>query len=275
MKTIPETQHPAMLYLPVTLANGRRALNYKLRDYFDGIFRAEESGEEFPVNLAHVYTIGYSRKDNALAALRKNFIEGTDFQVSLKVKENSEGGRPEEVYMLTTTCTEYFTVRANREVFEVYVNCRKAIKNIMRGALPDFSDPVAAARAWADAEEGKRLALAQANESAARLELARPKIEFAEAVALAANTLSMAEAAKWLKIKGMGRNLLCERLRTDGIFTKRNEPLQQYMSAGYFEVKAQTFAAGAKGQRVGCTPRVTTKGIEWLQKRLKKQPQNI
>ena len=38
-------------------------------------------------------------------------------------------------------------------------------------ALPDFSDPVAAARAWADAEEQKQKALAEA-------EAARPAVEF-------------------------------------------------------------------------------------------------
>lgn len=259
----------------ITLANGDMTAPDKLRHYFDTVFAAEDGGEEFAVNLEHIWRVGYSRKDVAVRALITQFTEGIDFEVSRTIAVNPEGGRPAEVYRLTTSCAEFLAVRSNRDVFEVYRNCRKAIKNILRGALPDFSDPVAAARAWADAEEGKRLALAQANESAARLELARPKIEFADAVALAANTLSMAEAAKWLKIKGMGRNLLCERLRTDGIFSKKNEPKQQYLTAGYFEVKAQTFAAGTKEQRVGCTPRVTTKGIQWLQKRLKKQSENI
>ena len=261
--------------LSITLADGRIAQSAKLREYFDGIFRAEESGEAFPMDLAHVWPIGYSRNDNAVAALRKSFLEGVDFVSVLNIKEREIGGTTEEVYHLTTSCAEYFAVRANREVFDVYRQCRQAVKNILRGAMPDFSDPVAGARAWADAKEAELKALAVANESAARLELARPKIEFAEAVALAANTLSMGEAAKWLKIKGMGRNILCERLRADGIFSKKNEPKQQYLAAGYFEVKAQTFAAGAKEQRVGCTPRVTPKGIQWLQKRLKQQPENI
>lgn len=259
----------------ITLADGRVTQSAKLREYFDGIFRAEESGEEFPVELAHVWPIGYSRKDNAVAALRKSFVEGVDYVSVLNVKEREIGAVIEEVFTLSVSCAEYFAVRANREVFEVYRQCRQAVKNILRGSLPDFTDPVASARAWADAEEGKRKALAAANASAAQLEQARPKIEFADAVALAANTLSMGEAAKWLKIKGMGRNILCERLRADGIFGKKNEPMQQYLTAGYFEVKAQTFAAGTKEQRVGCTPRVTSKGIQWLQKRLKKQSENI
>lgn len=259
----------------ITLANGDVTAPDKLRHYFDTVFASEDSGEEFPVNLEHIWRIGYTRKDNAVAALRKSFLEGVDFASFLRIKEREIGGTTEEVFMLTTSCAEYFAVRANREVFDVYVNCRKAVKNIIRGTLPDFSDPVAGARAWADAKEAELKALAQANHAAAELQQARPKIEFAEAVATAANTLSMGEAAKWLKIKGMGRNLLCERLRNDGIFSRKNEPKQQYLDAGYFEVKAQTFAAGSKEQRVGCTPRVTSKGVEWLQKRLKKPVENI
>ena len=259
----------------ITLANGHPAKAEKLQRYFEGIFSAEDSGEQFPVELEFVWPIGYAAKEGAVKALRNKFIQGIDFQVSVHLAENSEGGRPAEQYRLTSSCAEYLAVRANREVFDVYRNCRKAVKNILRGNMPDFSDPVAAARAWADAEEGKRKALAEASVSAAQLEQARPKIEFAEAVALAANTLSMSEAAKWLKIKDFGRTKLCAYLRAEGIFSKKNEPKQHHIDEGRFDVKAQAFAAGSKEQRIGCTPRVTPKGIEWLQKRLKKQAENI
>lgn len=253
----------------ITLADGRTAQSDKLREYFDGIFRAEESGTPFPVELSHVWPIGYSRKDNAVAALRKNFIEGVDYVSFLNVKEREVGAAVEGVYHLTTSCAEYFTVRANREVFEVYRNCRVAVKNILRGSLPDFSDPVAAARAWADAEEGKKLALAQAGQAVAQLELARPKIEFADAVAIAANSVPMSAAAKHLKLPGIGRNKLFQMLRADKVLQANNEPYQQHVDAGLFEVQTQHFKAGQKEERIAGTTRVTGKGLQWLAKRYK------
>ncbi|GAB2866298.1 phage antirepressor KilAC domain-containing protein [Hymenobacter ruber] len=260
----------------ITLANGDVTAPDKLRHYFDTVFAAEDSGEEFPVTMSGgIWRIGYTRKDNAVAALRKTFVEGVDYQVSLKVQENPEGGRPEEEYSLTTSCAEYFAVRANREVFEVYVNCRKAIKNILRGNMPDFSDPVAAARAWADAEEGKRKALAEASVSAAQLEQARPKIEFAEAVAIAANSVPMSAAAKYLKLPGVGRNKLFRMLRADRILQANNEPYQSQIDAGHFEVEPQHYKAGEKGERIAGTTRVTGKGLQYLQKRYKKPVGNI
>lgn len=255
--------------LQITLADGRLAQSDKLREYFDGIFRAEDSGTSFPVDLSHVWPIGYTRKDNAVAALRKSFIEGVDYVVSLNVKENPEGGRPEELYQLTTGCAEYFAVRANRAVFDVYIQCRQAVRNILRGALPDFSDPIASARAWADAKEAEMKAIAAASETAAALEQARPKIEFADAVAIAANSVPMSAAAKHLKLPGIGRNKLFRMLRADKVLQANNEPYQQHVDAGLFEVQTQHYKAGEKGERLAGTTRVTGKGLQWLTKRYK------
>lgn len=251
--------------LQITLADGRLAHTNKLRDYFEAIFRAEDSGELYPVDLVHIWPVGYSRKDNAVAALRAKFEEGTDYQVSLKIQEKSEAGRPEEVYSLTTSCAEWFAVRANRAVFEVYRACRQAVRAALQLVPKDLPS---ALRLAADLAEQKAVLTHQLAE-------ARPAIEFAQQVSVSANTLSMSEAAKWLKIKGFGRTKLCAWLRAQGVFSRKNEPKQRYINEGHFEVKAQTFAAGTKEQRVSCTPRVTGEGILWIQKRLKKQAENI
>jgi anti-repressor protein len=261
--------------LQITLANGSVTAPEKLRHYFDTVFAAEDSGQEYPVNLSDVWRIGYAAKAGAVKALQKGFVEGVDFEVFSQMDENPLGGRPEEVYKLTTSCAEYLAVRSNREVFDVYRNCRRAVKNILRGTLPDFSDPIAAARAWADAEEGKKLALARANESAAKLELARPKIEFADAVAVAANSVPMSTAAKYLKLPGIGRNKLFRMLRADKILRANNEPYQQHVDAGYFEVEPQHYKAGEKGERITGTTRVTGRGLAWLQKKYKQPAENI
>ena len=255
--------------LQITLANGSVTAPEKLRHYFDTVFAAEDSGQEYPVNLSDVWRIGYAAKAGAVKALHKGFVEGVDFEVFRQLDENPQNGRPEDVYLLTTSCAEYLAVRANREVFDVYRQCRQAVKNILRGAMPDFSNPVAAARAWADAEEGKQLALAQATQAVAQLEQARPKIEFADAVAVAANSVPMSAAAKYLKLPGIGRNKLFRMLRADKVLRTNNEPYQQHIDAGYFEVEPQHYKAGEKGERIVGTTRVTGRGLAWLQKKYK------
>jgi phage antirepressor YoqD-like protein len=257
--------------LQITLADGRPAQSDKIHDYFAGIFRAEEAGDAFPVELGHVWPIAYTRKDSAVDALRKNFVEDVDFQLFRQLPENSTG-RPTEEYRLSVSCAEFLVVRANRAVFDVYRQCRQAVKNLLRGPLPDFSDPAASAEAWALEYRAKQKALAEVSQANALLAAAKPKIEFADAVALAANTVSMSQAAKLLKLPGVGRNKLFAMLRKDDVFQDNNEPHQKYINEGLFELEAQPYKAGVNGQkgpRLGITTRVTGRGVEWLQKRYK------
>lgn len=245
--------------LQITLADGRTAQSDKLRDYFTGIFRAEESGEEFPVNLTHVWGISYATKGAAVKALRKRFVEGIDFTSFIQTVKRETGASTEEVYQLTVSCAEYFAVRANRVVFEVYRACRKAIRSLVAATVPQ--DFASALRLAADLEEQKaRLQLQIAQDA--------PKVDFANKVAVSINSLSFAAAAKWLKIQGLdGQNKLIRRLKQDKILMPSREPYQQYLNAGYFEVEPQTYEAGEKGRRLAGTTRVTPKGLQWLAKR--------
>ena len=100
----------------IALVDGRLSNSGKMRDYFNGIFKAEESGEEFPVKLAHVWPIGYGRKDAAVRALTTKFVQGIDYQSVLIFKEREIGVVTEEIFTLIVSCVEYFAVRVNREV---------------------------------------------------------------------------------------------------------------------------------------------------------------
>lgn len=242
----------------ISLATGVTTTPDKLKAYFDQVFAAEDSGDEHPVNLAHIWPIGYTRKDNAVAALRKNFVEGVDFVSFLKVQEREVGATTAEEYHLSTSCAEYFAVRANREVFEVYRNCRKALRQVLN--VPKTYKQ--ALVALLDEVERREQLEAQAALNA-------PKIEFADAVAVAANAIPMSAAAKYLKLPGVGRNKLFRMLRADKVVNARNEPYQQHIDAGYFEVEPQTYEAGQKGKRITGTTRVTGRGLQWLQKKYK------
>ena len=59
--------------------------NEELKNYFKKVFELEKSGEAFPVNLEEVWMLVYSRKDPALRALKQDFMQDIDYQVSTEM----------------------------------------------------------------------------------------------------------------------------------------------------------------------------------------------
>ena len=128
--------------------------------------------------------------------------------------------------------------------------------------LPNFSDPVASARAWADAMEAKQKALLELKE-------AQPKIEFAEAIQASNKSISVSTFAKILKQNGIdtGERRLYEYLRKHGYLcssTKQyNLPRQLYMERGYFEVDTKVFKT-PWATKYTHIPKITPKGQEYF-----------
>ena len=128
--------------------------------------------------------------------------------------------------------------------------------------LPNFNDPVASARAWADAMEAKQKALLELKE-------AQPKIEFAEAIQASNESISVSTFAKILKQNGIdtGERRLYEYLRNHGYLcssTKQhNLPRQLYMEKGYFEVDTKVFKTPWTTKYTHL-PKITPKGPEYF-----------
>ena len=124
-------------------------------------------------------------------------MQDVDFQVSLISLKNYTGGRPTENFVLSVPCLEYLIVRANREVFEVYRQCRKAIRTLLNPPVPIPTLPTTFKQALqallGEVEKNEVLE----NE----LLKARPKVLFFDTVATAVNAVPMALAAKVLKEK--------------------------------------------------------------------------
>ena len=122
-------------------------------------------------------------------------------------------------------------------------------------ALPDFSNPVAAARAWADAKESEqRLGCA--------LALAAPKVDFVDRF-VAANSGSMGfrEVCKLLRANEdrFREFLLSERVMYH--LGGRLTPLAQHMDAGRFEVKA---GHSRHSDHAYTQAKFTAKGVNWI-----------
>lgn len=96
--------------------------------YFRGVLALDQQDKVFSVNLDDVWQLAYSRKDNAVRALKANFMENVDY-IAIQKSENSSlpqnaeqdwGGNNKVDYYITSACLEYFVARKVRPVFEVY-----------------------------------------------------------------------------------------------------------------------------------------------------------
>lgn len=106
--------------------------------------------------------------------------------------------------------------------------------------LPDFNDPVAAARAWADEKEQNIKLTEQAK-------LDAPKVEYADAMFGSQDAKDMNEVAKTLAVKGFCRNKIFALLREKKILmsgARKNEPYQAYVERGWFKVEQVPYNRG-------------------------------
>ena len=129
----------------------KQSSDSEIKAYFIQVLNLSRSKEEFPVNLDEVWPLVIKCRADALRALSKNnlFVKDIDYQVlstnaqksgvfsqnaqksgvSTKYGKKSgstqdEGksvmGRPQNTYMLSVPCLEFFIARRVRPVFEVY-----------------------------------------------------------------------------------------------------------------------------------------------------------
>lgn len=129
-----------------------------------------------------------------------------------------------------------------------------------QAAIPDFNNPVEAARAWADSVEKEQLLSKQIEEVMPVLEL-MTESEGCKTWNVAAKEL------------GFGPNKLTKKLREMGVLMankpNKNVPMQRFINANYFEVKTSTYTDHWGIEHLSHTVYVTAKGMVYLAKRLK------
>lgn len=150
---------------------------------------------------------------------------------------------------------------------EAFNEMEKKLKNPL--ALPNFSNPAEAARAWADEFEKRK----QAEQL---IEAQKPKVIFAEAVSTSKDGILVGMLAKLLHQNGVkiGQNRLFQWLRDKGYLMKRgvdkNMPTQRSKELGLFNVKERVVGNPDGSIRLTRTPVVTGKGqVYFVEKFLK------
>lgn len=126
----------------------------------------------------------------------------------------------------------------------------------------DFSNPdtvLMLAQNWKE-EQSKRI------EAEKRAAIMQPKADFVDRAVDMGNLTDIGQAAKILKLS-FGRNTLFRELQEKGIFFKgRNEPKQEYIQRGYFELRQREILRDNHPAFMVTKVLVTQKGLFWLSK---------
>lgn len=216
------------------------------------------SGSVQAVNARDLHTF-LENRDNFSTWIKERidqygFVENQDFVSFLGNTKKPKGGRPSVEYAITIDMAkELAMVERNEKGKQArlyFIECERKAK--AAPSLPDFTNPVVAARAWADAEEGRLIAEKKVEEQ-------KTAVEFHERYVKADNTKCLSDVSKILGIKPHSFN---KTLNSDGILFKRDGawlPYQIHIDAGYFEVNTFTNYGKIFNQT-----RVTARGITWL-----------
>lgn len=164
--------------------------------------------------------------------------------------------RPE--YQLTKKECLYIATKFNDETRVRLINRWEVLER--QTQMIDFSNPnvvLQLAQNWAD-EQKKRI---EAENTVKKLQ---PKAEFLDKILDTDEKIDIGQAAKILELP-FGRNTMFKELRERGIFFKnRNEPKQEFIKRGYFQLKERFIERNNHDGFVVIKVLVTQKGLEYL-----------
>lgn len=198
------------------------------------------------------------------------FDENSDYSL-LKIGERKAHNKVD--YALTLDCAKEIAMlqrtergqQARRYFIEVERRYRQ--QSTAAGlALPDFSDPAAAARAWAEQWEGRKLAEQNVGEL-------RERLEFFESLQTdnQPNLLDMNATAKLLRREGVGRTRLFELLRQHRWLRPNNEPYQTYIERDYFRLAECRWTDKDGTEHPYLKTMVTPRGLQAIERLLNQQ----
>jgi len=190
------------------------------------------------------------------------FSQGTDFQTFLS---ESTGGRPAQDAQLTIDMAKELCMiqrtEKGKEARQYFLSVEKAWNSpeqIMARALKMADMQLAALKG-----ENKQLS--------SQIEKDKPKIVFADAVAVSESPMLIGELAKVIKQNGIniGGTRLFEWLRNNGYLIKRkgtdyNAPTQKAMDMGLFRVKETAITHSDGHVTTNRTTKVTGKGQQYF-----------
>ena len=189
--------------------------------------------------------------------VKYDFVQGIDFTIDKIII----GKATQFDYYISLDMAKELSMVENNEAGKnmrrYFIDKEKRARDLEKQiALPNFSNPVEAARAWADEVEQKQIAELKVKEL-------EPKAEFYDRVTDTTDTVDMAEVAQLLNIPKMGRNNLFKRLRELNILRANNSPYQNFVDREYFKVIEVETSGGIQLKTL-----VYQKGLDFIRKRV-------
>lgn len=194
------------------------------------------------------------RHDNVKRTIDSLAESGVISRPQIEAGEKSANGVVETLYRIGKRDSYIIVAQMSPEMTARLVDRWQELEAIVAGpALPNFADPVAAARAWADAVEAKQVLQIE-------LAAAAPAVAFVESyVVSTAGSKGFREVCKLIKANESDfREFLLDKkimYRLAGAWT----PHAAHLDAGRFEVKT-----GTSGEHVFNQAKFTGKGIDWV-----------
>jgi len=232
----------------------------------NNIVTLNDTGCPVTTSLAIAEGVG-NPHSSVIKLIRQNTSDLEEFGL-LDFKSESTGGRPTEyailneqqstlllTYMRNNDVVRAFKKQLVKAFFELAQQRQApAVQNLSRLEILQL----------AMQSEEERLRLEQEKKQLEhQIEEEAPRVAFAKQVEVAPDAISVAKAAK---ILGTGQRRLFAFLRSIGWVTRRNEPYQAKIEAGYLDVKLGSWSHPDHGLQQSVTTLVTGKGLAKLQK---------
>jgi len=148
------------------------------------------------------------------------------------------------------------------------------LEKTLKCRLPDFSNPVEAAREWANEYETKIIAQKEVQEKQVVIEYQQPRVDFANAISNSKDTVSFLEYAKMLSKNDLivGRNNLTLFLRNTKVLMsgeRQNIPYQTYVDRGWFVVDQTQYHKVDGTISLSSTTKITPRGQIKIEKKIR------
>lgn len=195
------------------------------------------------------------------------FIENIDYQ-TIDIMSN---GNPTKDFAISIDMAKEISMLARTEKGKIarkyFIDCEKKLKQGLYELPQTFSE---ALRLLADTKEREEKALLELKSANDKIIEDKPKVLFAESVTGSSNSILVRQFAKDLCDSGfdIGQNRLFEWLRKKGYLNSDNEPYQNYVSQGLFEVITRTIGSGLD-TFTSKTTKITGKGAVYFASKIK------
>ena len=198
--------------------------------------------------------------------LEYGFEEGVDYTPYQNV--HPQNNQEFTDYALTLDCAKEISMLQRTESGKIarkyFIDCEKRL------LAPKLSTKELLIIALQEVNEEKELLSKKLESANSKIEVDRPKVVFADSVIGSSNSILVRQFAKDLCEQGfdIGQNRLYDWFRVNKYLNDNNEPYQQYVSMGLFEVITRSIGSGEETFTTKTT-KITGKGAVYFAEKLK------